>query len=231
MSKFNGHIKTLVEKDIKRGSGHTVQSLRKDVSELLHIANKIRFETGGTDILGIDTSYLLPDFHINNRDGLSANFDWTHSGKTQLKSMYNQLARYINSDVSSSRYDELEEEKRNNALQGLNNNKSPEMEKDFTMADLNELINLKDSMPELFDGTDNVFYLDAIEKYSESDNDVSLLQIAYNEKKKLLQSGQGYTLNKLKKNILHAVEKGTYNGSRKKDRKAIRQRRKSKRKR
>ena len=222
MADFTGKIKTISTKDVGRKKEHTVSSLRKDISSLMKIANKIRFETGGTDLLGVDSAYMLPDFKVNSKGGISAKFDFTHRGSTQLVSMYNQLARYINSDTESTRAKKIELENQNKALQGLNKIRDPEYD-EFGLSDLYDLIELKDSMPELFD--DATYYDEMVKGLSKNESGSSMLNIAYQEKKKLQSSNQPFTSKQLKKNIIKAIEKGTYNPSKKKNRKGMRQHR------
>ena len=179
-------IKTISSKDVGRNKPHTVASLRKEVSSMMKQVNKIRFETGGVDIFGIDTAYLMPDFKVNAKGGINAKFDFTHSGTTQLVSMYNQLARYINSDLQSTAAKNEEQKQMEKSLQGLNKIKEPDTP-DFTLSDLSELIELKDSMPELFD--DALYYDEMVTGLSKNDTGVSMLSIAYKEKKKLKEKG------------------------------------------
>lgn len=216
ISKTDGKYKTLTSKDVARGSGVTTAQLRKDVSALLKMANKVKIESGDDATTSGAFDYFLTDFHENARGGISANFDWTHTGKVQLRSMYNQLVRYINTDTQSTEYDKSHQEGMDKFVEWVNDRIDMLSEEGegtgdhITREDAQQMMDLKDAMPELFD-SQSFFYEEVVSAVASSKSKKSLLEIAYKEKKKLEQrskrTGKSYTTNQLKKNILKAVEK------------------------
>lgn len=209
-------IKQLTSKDIERGSGKTTAQLRKDVSQLLKMANKVKFESGDDAVTSGAFDYFLTDFHENKRGGISANFDWTHVGKTQLRSMYNQLVRYINTDTQSAEYDTAHQKSMDKFVEWVNDRidalaeSGEQVGEHITREDAQQMMDLKDAMPELFD-SQSFFYEEIVTASIHNTSNKSLLQIAYQEKKKLEErakkTGKGYTTNQLKKRIIKAVEK------------------------
>lgn len=226
-------IQTIAKSDLK---SHTVKQMRKDVAQMIKIANRINAESGSSEINLDNINYFLGnDFRINKRGGFSANFNYYHSGKPQLRSIYNRLAQYINADVDSSIA--VEKEKRaSEKFIAYVNGFDPEDTNNITPEDAQIMYDLKDSMPELFDGQ-NWFYMDlpiAVSKLDKKPN--SVLEIALSEKKKLMHRNKSYTQADLRKNIIKAIEnaqnvsrKREYSPVKKKDRKSARLSRKAKR--
>lgn len=226
-------IQTIAKSDLK---SHTVKQLRKDVAQLIKTANRINAESSGSELNKGNIDYFLQDFHINTRGGFSANFNYQHRGKTELRNLYNQLSHYINADVDSSNASAREQvgaEKFISYVNGFD----PEDENNITMEDAQEMFDLKSLMPELFD-SQGWFYQDLPIATSKkrSELDKSVLSIALEEKKKLMRKNKLYTPQDLQKNIIKAIEnaqnetrKREYTPVKKKDRKAARLSRKVKR--
>lgn len=217
---------------------------------MLLTANKINYEnntdlntnnvkyflTGDTD--GLTGTKVDHNFKMRDNGEIKSNIALSRATKEQLRKMYNDLTGYINSDVDSSSYDERQKVAKEKFIKFVNDD-AMENEKGFTITDedAEEMFKLKDEMPELFDSS-SVFYelvVIGMAEYREKNGtfDRSLLRIALEEKKKLQKSGEGYTMEDLKKNILKNIETGrktsTYDSKKKKDRKSARLNRKAKR--
>lgn len=226
-------IQTIAKSDLKT---HTVKQMRKDVAELIKVANRINAESSGSELNADNINYFLQDFHTNTRGGFSANFNYQHRGKTELRVLYNELAHYINADVDSTIAEEKEKRAAEKFISYVNGF-DPENETNISMEDAQEMFDLKASMPELFD-SQGWFYQDlpiaTSKKRGELDR--SVLSIALEEKKKLMRKNKSYTPQELQKNIIKAIEnaqnetrKREYTPVRKKNRKAARLSRKAKR--
>lgn len=229
-------ISTIGKSDLSK---HTVKQLRKDVAEMIKVANKINLESGDSELNKGNVDYFLKDFHTNTRGGFSADFNYQHRGKTELRTLYNQLAHYINADVDSS----VEEQRQKVGAEkfvAYVNGFDPEDERNITLEDAQEMFDLKAEMPELFDSQD-WFYQDVVVAYSDRRNakgqiPQSVVDIALQEKRKLMRKNKAYTPQQLKKNIINAIENAQYqstgrqySSARKKNRKAARLNRKAKR--
>lgn len=218
-------IKTLSKGDLAL---HTVKQMRKDVAELIKTANKINIESADSELNKDNINYFLRDFHINKRGGFSADFNYQHRGKSELRNIYNQLAHYINADVDSSIASEKEKRAAEKFVAYVNGF-DPEDTNNITLEDAQEMFDLKASMPELFD-SQSWFYQDLPIATSKQRGklDKSVLYIALEEKKKLKGRNKPYTHQELQKNIISAIENAqNIPRSRKKNRKASRLSRKA----
>lgn len=198
--------------------------------------NNVKFFLTG-DANGIIGNRVDHNFKLDNKGGFKSTIAVSRANKEQLRKMYNDLVGYINSDVDSSLYNERQKIGKEKFIKYINDNEQINPGITITDEDAELMFDLKDSMPELFDSSSTFYELVVIAcaEYRQENGQFSrsLVNIAMQEKKKLIKSGKEYTMDDLKKNIIENIERGStkpeYTSAKKKDRKSARLKRKAKR--
>lgn len=183
--------------DIGRGSGNTTASMRKQVRELVKQANRVIYESGYDN----NASYFLGrEFHQTKSGGITSNIRTERLTKTQAKLLYNQLASFINADESSTDYKKWEKQTRTKAMKRMRSTMRKMYGLNYSDSDMRELFALKESFPELFE-TDSAFYLKMLDmsRSSRKAQKQSILDSFLQAKKELMQSGQPWTTEDLKR--------------------------------
>lgn len=227
----------------------TNKELMKSVRSMIQTANRINIESNSEnndnnvkffltgDANGIIGNRVDHNFKLDNKGGFKSTIAVSRANKEQLRKMYNDLVGYINSDVDSSLYNERQKIGKEKFIKYINDNEQINPGITITDEDAELMFDLKDSMPELFDSSSTFYELVVIAcaEYRQENGQFSrsLVNIAMQEKKKLIKSGKEYTMDDLKKNIISNIERGStkpeYTSAKKKDRKSARLKRKAKR--
>jgi len=235
---------------IEESKSITNKELANSIKSMLKTANRINFESDTEintnnvkyfligDYTGVVGSRVNHRFKEDGKGGIKSSIPISRANKEQLRKMYNDLTGYINSDVDSTLAVERQRIGTEKFIKFVNDDEMiNENGYVITEDDTKLMFDLKDAMPELFDGNSTFYELVVIAcaeyRNAKGQFNRSLIRIAMDEKKRLEKSGKAYTMDDLKKSIINNIENGKsekeYNTAKKKDRKSARLNRKAKR--